>query len=67
MEGYYIYIYIYVYMYIYTYSSLLTCMNRVSASQQCTAGGGTDWLDIVVVQDNAVISQSVDVWSWDLL
>ena len=49
------------------YSCALTSVNGVSAGQQGAPGWGADWLDVVVVQDDAIIRKSVNVWSWDLL
>ena len=45
---------------------VLTCVYRVSASQQGGSGWGADGLHIVVVQDDAIIGKSVNVWSWNL-
>ena len=42
-------------------------MYGVSSSHEGTACGGTDWLHVVVVQYNAIIRKSVNVWCGDLL
>ncbi len=42
-------------------------MYRVSSSHEGAARGGTDWLYVVVVQYNAIIGKSVNVWCGDLL
>ena len=42
-------------------------MYGVSSSHEGAAGWGTDWLHVVVVQYNAIIRKSVNVWCGDLL
>ena len=41
-------------------------MYRVSPSQQGGSGWGADGLHIVIVQDDAIVGKSVNVWSWNL-
>jgi hypothetical protein len=46
---------------------LLTGMYGVLSSHESTAGWCTDGSDIVLVQNNTAICQSIDVWCWNLV
>ena len=45
----------------------LTSMYGMSAGHQSTPGWRTDWLDIVVTEDDPVTGQGIQIWCRNLL
>ena len=44
-----------------------TCVNRMIACHQGTSAGCANWVNVVVLQDDAAIGQSVNVWCRNLV
>lgn len=46
---------------------MLTCVNGIFASEKGSPGGGAQWLHIVTVENDPVVSQRVYVRGGDLV
>ena len=43
-----------------------TCMDGVSTSHDGTAGWCTNVLHIIVIENDSIVCQTIQIWSWDL-
>lgn len=45
---------------------LHSCVNGMLAGHQSAPGRCANWSDVIAVQQQARVCQSIDIWRWDL-